>query len=67
MGLQPDERMIIREMRCPAQVPERDMASAVARLVAQAYHEVKHAQYGTLMRMMDREEPFTLSAGVSTL
>lgn len=43
------------------------MAATVARLVAQPYHEVKHAQYGTLMRMMDTEEPFTLSAAVSTL
>ena len=43
------------------------MKTTVAWLVAQPYHEVKHAQYGTLMRMMDHEEPFTLSAAVSTL
>ena len=43
------------------------MATLVARLVALPYHEVKHARYGTLMRMMDHEEPFTLSAVVSTL
>ncbi len=43
------------------QVPERDMATAVAKLLAQPFHEVKHAQYGTLMRMMDSEEPFTLA------
>jgi hypothetical protein len=37
------------------------MATAVAQLLGQPFHEVKHAQYGTLMRMMDSEEPFTLA------
>ena len=66
MGLRRDKRMS-REVRMPGQVSERDMATTVAQLVAQPYHEVKHAQYGTLMRMMDAEVPFTLSAAVSTL
>lgn len=37
------------------------MAATVVRLVAQPHHVGKHAQYGTLMRMMDHEVPFALS------
>ena len=53
------------DLACRAQVPERDMATTVAALVARPHHEVEHAQYGTLMRMMDREEPFGLFVAAS--
>ena len=36
------------------------MKRAVARLVEQPHHEVKHPEYGTLMRMLDSEVPFTI-------
>ena len=42
------------------QVDVADMGRAVARLIEQPHHEVKHPEYGTLMRMLDAEVPFTI-------
>lgn len=55
-----------RQLSFLVQVSGYDMATTVAQLVGQPYHEVKHAQYGTLMRMMDKEQPFTISVKTST-
>lgn len=28
-----------------------------------SYHEVKHPEFGTIMRMLDKEEHFTITLG----
>lgn len=43
------------------------MESTVRKIVEQPFHTVKHPEYGTIMRMLDAEVPFTISlAGRTT-
>jgi hypothetical protein len=43
------------------QVDAKDMQGTVAAFLHLPFHEVKHPEFGTLMRMLDSEEPFTIS------
>ena len=48
-------------------VAPADMESTVRKIVEQPFHTVKHPEYGTIMRMLDAEVPFTISlAGRTT-
>lgn len=40
--------------------------SVVRDIVDQPFHTVKHSEYGTIMRMLDEEVPFTISLASST-
>ena len=43
------------------QVSTADMDTSVQQIVDQAFHTVTHPEYGTVMRMLDAEVPFTIS------
>jgi hypothetical protein len=36
------------------------MDSTVAKLLQQPWHEYKHPEFGTIMRMLDAETPFSI-------
>ena len=42
------------------QVDAEDMKGTVATFLRLPVHEVKHPEFGTLMRMLDSEEPFSI-------
>lgn len=52
--------------RC-VQVNAACLDSVVRDIVDQPFHTVKHPEYGTIMRMLDVEVPFTISLASSTL
>lgn len=53
--------LILRDMQCMcAQVDPKDMDKAVKKLLKQPWHEYRHPEFGTLMRMLDTEAPFTI-------
>ena len=48
------------------QVNAAYLDSVVRDIVDQPFHTVKHPEYGTIMRMLDVEVPFTISLASST-
>ena len=51
----------------PVKVVPADMDSTVRRIVEQPFHAVKHPEYGTIMRMLNAEVPFTISLASRTM
>ena len=45
---------------CCYQVDAEDMRGTVATFLRLPVHEVKHPEFGTVMRMLDSEEPFSI-------
>ncbi len=48
------------------QVDKEDMEGTVASFLRLPHHQVKHPEFGTIMRILDREEPFTIALAVDS-